>query len=57
MFAKDQGCAAFFETSAKEGIGIKELFNRIGADAYKKRNVRESRVLKPSDQDKSKKKA
>ena len=48
-FAEENECQAFFETSAKEGVGIKELFNEIAKEAYKRKAVRASRVLRPSD--------
>lgn len=48
-FAEENECQAFFETSAKEGVGIKELFNEIAKEAYARKAVRSSRILRATD--------
>ena len=37
LFAEENDCHAFYETSAKEGTGIKELFDNVALEAYKRR--------------------
>ena len=50
LFAEENGCQAFYETSAKEGTGIKELFDYIALEAYKRRMLtRSSKIIRPND--------
>ena len=50
LFAEENECHAFYETSAKEGTGIKELIDHIALEAYKRRMLlRSSWAIRPND--------
>ena len=49
-FAENQGVDVFFETSAKENIGLKELFEQLSIQIHSnRREARESYILKRKD--------
>ena len=50
LFAEENDCFAFYETSAKEGTGIKELFDNVALEAYRRRMLtRTSNAIRPND--------
>ena len=50
LFAEEHNVDGFFETSAKEGTGVKELFNHVAGQVIsRKKENRSSSSLQPND--------